>query len=420
MHALHMSLDRRRSKVARLAAIVGFLFLILALSFLSLKPTVEVSERPSTQDLRDARHVWQQLKRSQSGAATSVRVEHRTVMALAALASDALEVVRIRGGVEHGKLGAQASLKIPLSLWLNVSATASGSYSAFPDYQLTIGRVVFPVAAGRILAKLGRRYLLMRGATIPPLDKLVQGFSIGEDHVLATVDLPQKTALVDSVVAARSSSVDYALVATIFCELAAAQRAQPVMTLSEMLQRTFARAAAADAAAFNRAAFVALSLAVVGDKADALMPRAQQLRSRCEFPKQEIQLRGRSDLAKHWIFSAALTSALGSKAAESLGEWKELDDSRPNGSGFSFVDLAADRAGVQTAVQAVDTRSARATAAILSRASDEYLLPKALLKAPEGLSNAAFADRFGALDQEGYREAVSRIELVLAQHRDLD
>jgi hypothetical protein len=97
-----------------------------------------------------------------------------------------------------------------------------------------------------------------------------------------------------------------------------------------------------------------------------------------------------------------------------------LDDSRPSGSGFSFVDLAADRASAQTALQAIDTRSARATAADLSRATDDYLLPKALLTAPEGLSDAAFADRFGALDQKAYRDAVSMIDQVLAQQRALD
>lgn len=127
-------------------------------------------------------------------------------------------------------------------------------------------------------------------------------------------------------------------------------------------------------------------------------------------------MQGRADLAKHWVLSAALTSVFGPQAAGNLGEWKELDDSLGDGSGFSFVDLAADRAGVQTALLALDRQTAHATKKKLSRATDDYMLPKLLLEAPEGLSNASFVQRFGRLEQKNYVEAVSRIDRILAQH----
>jgi hypothetical protein len=148
-----------------------------------------------------------------------------------------------------------------------------------------------------------------------------------------------------------------------------------------------------------------------------LAPGASNLRARCRFPERTVLLQGRADLANHWIFSAALTSALGSKAAENLGELKELDDSRPSGSGFSFVDLAADRAGVQTAILATKPGTASATAEKLRKATDDYLLPKELLKAPEGLSDAAFVARYGSLERMDYRKAVARIDQILVQHR---
>jgi hypothetical protein len=119
----------------------------------------------------------------------------------------------------------------------------------------------------------------------------------------------------------------------------------------------------------------------------------------------------------HWALSAGLTSVFGARAAENLGDWKELDDSLPHGSGFSFVDLAANRSGVQTALLALDRKTAAATKAQLSRATDNYMLPNDLLQAPEGLSDATFVHRFGNLEQRNYREAVSSIDRTLRKQK---
>lgn len=42
-------------------------------------------------------------------------------------------------------------------------------------------------------------------------------------------------------------------------------------------------------------------------------------------------------------------------------------------------------------------------------------VPPALLEAPEGLSDVSFVDRFGGLDETAYREAVLKIDRMLAQ-----
>ena len=54
---------------------------------------------------------------------------------------------------------------------------------------------------------------------------------------------------------------------------------------------------------------------------------------------------GRRDLAQHFFLSGYLAAVVGSAAAESAGIAKELADAR-SGSGFSYVDLAADLAGI--------------------------------------------------------------------------
>ncbi len=54
----------------------------------------------------------------------------------------------------------------------------------------------------------------------------------------------------------------------------------------------------------------------------------------------------RIDLAQHFIGSAAITASVNGQVAQAVGEEKELNDAQ-GGSGFSFIDLAADKAGTR-------------------------------------------------------------------------
>lgn len=74
-------------------------------------------------------------------------------------------------------------------------------------------------------------------------------------------------------------------------------------------------------------------------------------------------MRGRRDLAQHFVVSCALTALLGPKAAEMVGIMKEIRDAT-GGSGFSFADLSADLAGVTFAIQ---LRESKLTLAELAR-----------------------------------------------------
>src|SRR3546814_7296444 len=74
----------------------------------------------------------------------------------------------------------------------------------------------------------------------------------------------------------------------------------------------------------------------------------------CSLEPQVVRLHGREDLPKHWTISAALALFLDQKTARAAGWWKELDDSVEGGSGFSFVDLGADMAGIAVGIAARD------------------------------------------------------------------
>lgn len=102
-------------------------------------------------------------------------------------------------------------------------------------------------------------------------------------------------------------------------------------------------------------------------------------------------LLGRRDLAQHFFISAALSAVFSPALAEGVGLEKELRDARPGGSGFSFVDLAADLAGIQFARRLLNEH--KWPEDLAERFVPRHHLPS--IAFPEGFSTNAFAARFG-------------------------
>ncbi len=105
----------------------------------------------------------------------------------------------------------------------------------------------------------------------------------------------------------------------------------------------------------------------------------------------EPTMRGRRDLAQHFVVSCFLTAAHGSLAAEAAGVAKELLDAK-RGSGFSFADLAADKAGVAFAARILAQKTrCRGLADTFSVA--DYMPSVAQL--PEGIGWDEFVAKYG-------------------------
>ena len=124
-----------------------------------------------------------------------------------------------------------------------------------------------------------------------------------------------------------------------------------------------------------------------------------------------MTLRGRRDLARHFAISAGIAAGSGSELADVIGAFKELSDSQ-GGSGFSFADLLADRAGVVLAEHALGPDAARLQSALAGRPPESMFMP-AIDALPEGLQELEFRARYEDIDSEAYaaikREVESRI-----------
>jgi hypothetical protein len=132
-------------------------------------------------------------------------------------------------------------------------------------------------------------------------------------------------------------------------------------------------------------------------------------------PPRGVTLGGRWDLMAHFVYSAGITLATQRGIGIAAGEFKELQDSG-GGSGFSFADLAADRAGVQFVTRATSSESAarQLQQRIVENDSEQAFFPdiSGLL---EGLSDAQFRQQYGSIQSERYRKQVALIDQRIAR-----
>lgn len=118
----------------------------------------------------------------------------------------------------------------------------------------------------------------------------------------------------------------------------------------------------------------------------------------------------RTDQAKHFMLSAALTTTGGPHLADILGQEKELRDAFSS-SGFSFVDLAADRAGMKFSERATASpKDAKELQRIMAQIQDYSAFMPATQDLPEKLSNAQFTERFDSINSKAYRRLLQTID----------
>ena len=173
-----------------------------------------------------------------------------------------------------------------------------------------------------------------------------------------------------------------------------------------------------NAVMLNEAAILALGV-ILGEErvADvAQRPIDESRKPEWEAIRNRITLRGRNDLARHFWVSAALAVLADEDSSMAVGIGKEMMDAGPGGSGFSFVDLTADRAGILFAIAA--TRDAKAARAMQARLRQEAAIGDFCPEIdglPEGMSRDEFQEEYGGLGGEKTNQIVEEIRGRLAR-----
>ncbi len=178
------------------------------------------------------------------------------------------------------------------------------------------------------------------------------------------------------------------------------------ISLSRVIRSLFQLAAdqsriSADPVMENRALLQALTIYCLGESLEHLVneDRLKEVKPRVDMT---LSLNGRDDLAKHFLVSAGLAVSAGSKLSQFVGLAKEVDDSA-GGSGFSFADLAADRAGVRLGELAVDSpeQASRIQQKMAAVKKESEFMPK-IDHLPEGIMELQFKKQYTDLDSAAY------------------
>jgi hypothetical protein len=166
------------------------------------------------------------------------------------------------------------------------------------------------------------------------------------------------------------------------------------------------------AARENRAALVAVALAANQLSLHQLLPRVDG-QDVAPLPLASVRLNGREDFAQHYTISALMALMVGGRVADTVGLYKEMMDASKadGGSGFSFNDLALNRAGIRLGQRArqdamgLQQRLGGDEALV----SDDDFIPK-VDDLPEFLGRDEFVHRYGGLKDGRFQRQMQDIE----------
>lgn len=186
------------------------------------------------------------------------------------------------------------------------------------------------------------------------------------------------------------------------------------LALTDLLQPLFQlaseRSQNGDAIQENRAVIRVLAFYVNQKDLGKLFPGFKSLTKPLW---RTVTLQKRDDFTKHYLVSAFLAADAGSPLADAMGLYKEIQDSK-GGSGFSFNDIAADRAGTRMGELAIaGEQSAKNTQSVLKTAIETDIMPKTA-DLPEFMSETEFNRRYGGLQGYAYLQMIAEIERRVA------
>ncbi len=181
--------------------------------------------------------------------------------------------------------------------------------------------------------------------------------------------------------------------------------------LKPMFKAAYDRSVYLDPIEENKAILFVVSSYVNKLNIQSMMPWLSEWETIAYHP---VFIYKRIDMVEHFMGSALLAATGSGYIASVLGREKELSDSH-KGSGFSFVDLAADRAGIHFGSKATlsrdDARKLQKAMADIKN-YDEFMPDVTDL--PEHIDNKKFFEQFISIYSTEYRSMVTDIDQRIA------
>ena len=392
------------------------------------KPWVNEQDQLAVEDVKRAKHLLHELdpRQLKDGETRSLTLTERdTSLLVDQMLSrwpDTAQVkAQTRFTLDHAEIKATLPLPDnPIGRYLNASVQLTPGKSGPILTGVQIGRLPIPNCIYNWLIDFASAYL----QDYPAYQELKQAWAtlsdiqIGNGSVAVTVRYDQDLA---RRLEARGRDWVFPKTDRIRLDvyndvlIAATRTLRKNSSLVFLLKPLFARAAERTAQGGNpveenRAALVALAIYLSGKDPTRL------LGEKYNAPVSiHPTLAGRGDLAQHFSISAALAGIADSHIANVIGVFKEVQDSQ-GGSGFSFADLTADRAGVRFAEQAIKSAASAQDVQqrVISLNIESAIMPS-ITALPEGLQDPEFRRRFERRDSAAYNVVKDEIERRLDQ-----
>lgn len=333
----------------------------------------------------------------------------RDLEILATQAGRGLGAPRFAVELSTGRARLRASFALPRGVpgaWLNIDARLNDTYGIPAVDSLKVGALPLPAWAAEAL--VGQALQRLFGGS-DAAARIVQRTSFVRGQVKLALDWRDDSAR--TLAASMLSPTELARWRAYADTLAELTRQRPALSAAPMIDFVgplFAlaqrRGASGAAAEENRAALLVLTLYANRRSLAVLLPQA---RGWPEPRPLSLTLNSRTDTPLHFLISAAIAAEAGGPLADTVGLYKEASDAQ-GGSGFSFNDLAADRAGTRFGLLLV--RSAGRMQQLLAGSLAERDLMPEVEDLPEGLSAPDFARRFDRVGTPEYERLIREID----------
>lgn len=396
-----------------LAGLVGFAVL-LALA-LEDKPWLAPESQPAHRYLAKTRTLIRDTVRTNPTAANRKKLI-LTADDLTAAANFALLRKKLEGralcAIDARRLNLTASIRLrggDPGLFLNLKLVVDDSVPQARIKRLKLGGLTLPAPfVGWLTRGLLHYTPMARYSRIG--ERLVEDVRIHDGRLAVSLNwnrnvLAQAEGLMDDL-ADRERLLVYQ---DKLAELVANPNIKRFVRLGTLMQPLFALAksrsdADGDPAAENRALIVVLAAYVNGKELALGVPGA------AEPARKDVLLNRRIDTAQHFMGSASLAMTGHRALADVIGLAKEMHDTH-DGSGFSFVDLAADQAGALFGKLAVHSANkAKKVQGILSQSAEESRFMPTVKDLPENLAQDEFTDRYKDIESPEFQAMKTQIE----------
>ena len=304
--------------------------------------------------------------------------------------------------------------KNPVGQFINVDLGISQTQNLPQLAHLRIGQLTIPqwLAEKSLQLALSRAY---HNTGSPAANEVIHQVAIHPDHVQITYQW--NSAITDVVRSAIVSPEDQERLKAYhqrLTQITTTIGQQSTVSLVTLMQPLFAlaqeRSKDGNVIQENRAVVLVLADYINGRGLRRLAPDSEHW---AQPIQHKVTLSERKDFSQHFIISAALAMEGGDVISNAIGLMKEVDDSR-GGSGFSFTDLGADKAGTRFGQLVTTSQSGPQLQQKLARAIREQDFMPETGDLPEGLSEAEFVQRFGGVDSPRYNQVVAKIDQRIA------